>query len=186
MSREILTIQGGKYANYCGAHFWNIQELSFSYDEPKCSSNEEGRPAPDVLYREGLSEGRVTFTPRLLLLDSRDSLGTLSRSGGLPQPQASASCDWYQFETIKEPARKKNRYLKYIDGEDNDNDNDNDNQDEQAQSEESDIKVEPEEVNTWTDYLYARFHPRTVNLVNTTYMEENSVYFTQYTLFIKY
>jgi hypothetical protein len=33
MAREILSLQFGPFANFVGAHFWNIQESLFSYDQ---------------------------------------------------------------------------------------------------------------------------------------------------------
>lgn len=55
-SREIITFQFGNYANYIGAHWWNIQEAGFNYDPTSVPSDINH----DVLFREG-QDYRVSF-----------------------------------------------------------------------------------------------------------------------------
>ena len=77
--RAVITLQIGNYSNYVGAHFWNIQEAGFVY--PSANSINY---VPDinniVLFREGVtgyskSEGQPTYTPRLVSVDLKGSLG---------------------------------------------------------------------------------------------------------------
>lgn len=60
---EIITVQIGNYASFVGTHFWNLQEKS-SPDEINQS----------VLFSENSDH---IWTPRLLLIDLKDSFGTL-------------------------------------------------------------------------------------------------------------
>lgn len=149
-TREILTLQFGHYSNYVGAHFWNIQELSFDYTgtvKSECNH--------DILYREGQSaRGEVTYTPRLILSDLKGSLKTLPASGGLHDDsrQVEDIC-WDTVEKIEEPIPPKNEYLTDIVAEGTTN----------LQSKE--YSLDETTVQTWTDFLYPRFHTRTVNVV---------------------
>ncbi|XP_041976785.1 protein misato [Aricia agestis] len=146
-AREILTLQFGHYSNYIGAHFWNIQELSFDYTGlVKSETN------PDILFREGkTSTGAVTYTPRLLVADLKGSLKTLPSTGGLESEEVEEP-QWESVETIEEPPAPKNEFIKDI------------NSDSEVNTEEKDYQLD-QEVNTWTDYVYSRFHPRTINIV---------------------
>lgn len=144
-TREILTLQFGHYSNYIGAHFWNTQELSFDYTgtlKTECNH--------DILYREGsTSRGEVTYTPRLLLADLQGSLKTLPENGGLPEEISTDVVTWDNIEQIEEPSYSKNEYLVDIDAE---------------HTKQKEYNLE-HDVKTWTDYLYPRFHDRTVNIV---------------------
>ncbi|KAJ8732915.1 hypothetical protein PYW07_015514 [Mythimna separata] len=146
-TREILTLQFGHYANYVGAHFWNLQELSFDYTGiVKTEVNH------DILYREGqTANGEVTYTPRLLLADLKGSLKTLPESGGLTSAGEDNDLTWDNIEKIEEPTPPKNEYLTDIDSQGP-----------------SVLKKEynfEQDVKTWTDYLYPRLHERTINIV---------------------
>ncbi|CAH1644483.1 unnamed protein product [Spodoptera littoralis] len=146
-TREILTLQFGHYANYVGAHFWNLQELSFDY-----TGNVKTEVNHDILYREGqTAKGEVTYTPRLLLADLKGSLKTLPEDGGLSSEIEETEFQWDAVEKIEEPAPPKNEYLEDIDSEGS-------NAFTKQYNFEQDVK-------TWTDYLYPRFHARTVNIV---------------------
>ncbi|XP_061710015.1 protein misato [Cydia pomonella] len=147
--REILTIQFGHYSNYIGSHFWNIQELGFDYtgaSKTECNH--------DILYREGqTATGEITYTPRLLLCDLKGSLKTLPASGGLPDEfENVGDITWERIEKIEEPVAPKNEYLEDIDSAG------------PSVAGSKQYRLE-DSVNTWTDFLYPRFHPRTVNIV---------------------
>ncbi|XP_075970814.1 misato mitochondrial distribution and morphology regulator [Anticarsia gemmatalis] len=147
-TREILTLQFGHYANYIGAHFWNLQELSFDY-----TGTVKTEVNHDILYREGkTATGEVTYTPRLLLADLKGSLKTLPESGGLPEEPQENEFQWNAVEKIEDPAPAKNEYLADIDGEG------------PSTVETKQYNLE-NDVNTWTDYLYPRLHARSVNIV---------------------
>lgn len=147
-TREILTLQFGHYSNYVGAHFWNLQELSFDYTGTvKCETN------PDIIYREGENiKGETTYTPRLLLADLKGSLKTLPDSGGLPDETVQDDCQWHAVERIEEPNAKKNEFLVDIDTKPS------------TDVVSKDYLLE-NEVNTWTDYLYPRLHSRSINII---------------------
>lgn len=146
-TREILTLQFGHYTNYVGSHFWNIQELSFDYTgtvKTECNH--------DILYREGQSSSsEVTYTPRLLLADLKGSLKTLPATGGLEETNLEGDFSWDEVETIKEPEPDKNEFLKDINAD-------------TTNLHDKEYKLE-QDINTWTDYLYPRFHSRTVNII---------------------
>ncbi|KAK5649088.1 hypothetical protein RI129_003980 [Pyrocoelia pectoralis] len=147
-TREILSLQFGHYSNFIGTHCWNIQERSFEYNSTTPSEINH-----DVLYREGLTlKGEVTFTPRLLLVDLKGSLGTLPESGNLYDPQVPPSTvdTWGQGVEIRESDKlPKNALQQQLDMHNSLRTNSNlDNA-----------------VNVWSDFLYPRFHPRTVNII---------------------
>lgn len=160
-TREILTLQFGHYTNYVGAHFWNIQELSFDYTgltKTECNH--------DVLFREGrTSTGEVTYTPRLLVADLKGSLKSFKQAGGLPDEAQDIPQPWQNVEVIKEPECSKNQYL-----------NDLDKNIQKPLSKEYNLE---EDVVTWTDYLYSRFHPRTVNIVKDYQHNNETVCYLQ-------
>ncbi|CAH0700123.1 unnamed protein product [Spodoptera exigua] len=146
-TREILTLQFGHYANYIGAHFWNLQELSFDY-----TGTVKTEVNHDILYREGqTAKGEVTYTPRLLLADLKGSLKTLPEGGGLSSEIEESEFQWDAVEKIEEPAPPKNEYLEDID-----------NEGSKTLTKQYNFE---QDVKTWTDYLYPRFHARTVNIV---------------------
>lgn len=151
--RELINLQFGHYSNFVGAHFWNIQELSFDYTGKKSTDVNH-----DVLYREGESFGKVTYTPRLLLADLNGALGSLSSSGGLSQCFSAGadqySDDWLNVDKTEEQKIEKNDYLKYINNEGDVDETVIGNFDFES------------EVKTWTDYLFPRFHSRTISLIN--------------------
>ena len=99
-NRPMITLQCGNYANYIGAHFWNLQvaklpvfslysgcslqEAGFVYGGNDGGSGELLEVDNDVLFREGLTmKGEVTYTPRLLSVDLQGSLGLLPQCGEL-------------------------------------------------------------------------------------------------------
>ncbi|XP_051166015.1 protein misato [Leptopilina boulardi] len=151
-TREILTIQFGHYSNYIGTHWWNLQETNFSYDPDNPSEINH-----DVLYREGETrQKQITYTPRLLLVDLKGSLGYLNENGTLYE-NSSKDKDilWYDenVQISEEPEASKSSFIKDLDHPTRNN-------------EETEKSIEIENnVNKWVDYLVPRFHPRTVNVV---------------------
>lgn len=168
-TREILTLQFGHYSNYVGAHFWNIQELSFDYTgTAKTECNH------DILYREGQTiKGDLTYTPRLLLADLKGSLKTFPTSGGLPEVIEETNVEWGTVEKIQEPKIDKNPYLADLESE------------EPSTTAEKQYNLE-QDVTTWTDFLYPRLHSRTVNVVNEYHHGDENVSFIFYGFLIHY
>ncbi|XP_015111222.1 protein misato [Diachasma alloeum] len=152
-TREIITLQLGHYANYVGAHWWNLQEANFSYDPANPSEVNN-----DVLYREGESPRReVTFTPRLLVVDLKGSLGYLAERGSLydpvPDPDAGPSDVWdpENLDITTEDPLPKSSFIQSLEKT-------------RETGEDQSLDLESE-INSWVDYLVPRFHPRTVNIV---------------------
>uniref|UniRef100_A0A6J0U128 Protein misato homolog 1 n=1 Tax=Pogona vitticeps TaxID=103695 RepID=A0A6J0U128_9SAUR len=77
-SREVVTLQLGPYAGSVGAHWWGMQEASL------CEGDSDEAIRHDVLFRPGRNpQGRATYTPRLILMDLKGSLGSLKQEGSL-------------------------------------------------------------------------------------------------------
>ncbi|XP_013111049.2 protein misato [Stomoxys calcitrans] len=176
--RELLTLQFGNYANYVGAHWWNIQESGFSYD----SSDEPSEICHDILYRQGVNHNRqTTFTPRLLLVDLEGSLKHLPREGELygnslkrdshlnllrskdakeaaEEPEAvkklKEDLAWHssEVEIVAQEEAKKHEFQSDLDNA-------------STSVEEKDYNL-ADNVDSWVDFLYGRYHPRTVHVVN--------------------
>lgn len=166
-TREILTLQLGGYSNFVGAHFWNLQELSFDY-----TGTVKTEVNHDILYREGqTAKGETTYTPRLLIADLKGALRTLPESGGL-QAEELNDIPWDNVEKIEEPAADKNEYLKDIDAQG-------------PSTATKEYKLE-DSVNTWTDYLYPRLHSRTVNVIKEYRQDDENVRYSTKTTFLFY
>lgn len=159
MVREILTLQLGNYANYVGTHLWNIQEASFVYG----SATNPSELSQDIFYREGKTPaGQVTFTPRMILVDLKGSLKHLQEDGDLYSNKPNQSTEniltqmlWdpEKFEEIKEEPVEKYQYQKDLES---DVPSDLCN--------ETEYKFK-ETVTSWTDYSFARYHPRSINII---------------------
>lgn len=164
--REIVTLQFGHYSNYVGTHWWNCQEAGFDYSGQTLSEIDH-----DVLFREGQTKnGQVTFTPRLLLVDLKGTLGTLPEDGGLYEepPIPDPFLPLWPRDKVDiqvEPRQEKNEFLQDLD---------------QSMSVEYQLPnglsetdaVLPKvyhldnSVKTWSDFLRVRFHPRTITIIN--------------------
>ncbi|KAG7201912.1 hypothetical protein KM043_004623 [Ampulex compressa] len=150
-SREILTIQLGYYSNFIGSHWWNLQETNFSYDPDNPSEINH-----DVLYREGINPRRqVTYTPRLLLVDLKGSLGYLSERSTLYETEESyANCpllwDSENVDITREEPSPKPPFIQSL---------------ERPTTEVTESLNLDQNVNTWADFLLPRFNPRTVNTI---------------------
>ena len=124
MNKPLITIQCGNYSNYTGSHFWNIQESRFVYKQNNLGGrrNESGEDIleidNDVLYREGITlDKQVTYTPRLLAVDLKGSLGTLPELGELydkisiPKEDTLALHWSGGHQVFREEPLKKNEFL---------------------------------------------------------------------------
>jgi len=188
-NKPLITLQCGNYSNYLGTHFWNLQESSFTYGNDQGNSiryngSEETELLEvdhDVLYREGITlKKEVTYTPRLVLLDLKGSLGTLPECGELygrnTIPKVcSESLNWTEGHQIfKEEPVKKNSFLRELDNEIHTEDDERGEKDIDKAIGIEDIKEEEEplynlenQVTFWSDYLAARFHPKSVLLCDS-------------------
>ncbi|XP_065185260.1 protein misato homolog 1-like [Sycon ciliatum] len=77
---EVITLQVGHYANFVGAHWWNMQEGSFGRRQPGF----EKEINHDRFFHTGCtSKGEETYTPRMVFMDLKGSLRHLRRDGTL-------------------------------------------------------------------------------------------------------
>lgn len=83
-------------------------------------------------------------------MDLKGSLGSLLKEGDLYEQQGPATPQWDKVEVQRCPKVPKNEFQCDLDNP-------------EAPKKNYDF---PGQVKTWSDYLYTRFHPRTVNIVN--------------------
>ncbi|XP_069074566.1 protein misato homolog 1 isoform X3 [Pleurodeles waltl] len=80
--REVLTLQLGHYANCVGTHWWNAQDAALCGDSQ--AKQRDPEICHDVMFRVGVSaSGKETYTPRLILMDLKGSLNSLSQEGSM-------------------------------------------------------------------------------------------------------
>ncbi|XP_033831275.1 protein misato homolog 1 [Periophthalmus magnuspinnatus] len=116
--RELITLQLGHYSNFVGTHWWNLQDASLFYDP----DTPLGEIQSDVVFREGqTSGGHVTYTPRLIAMDLKGSLGNLRQEGSLYDPGKDTSAVTWEGDLMmhKESPPQKNSFLEDLDKLDN-------------------------------------------------------------------
>lgn len=76
--REILTVSLGNYANHVNAHYWNFQDELAGVQVGTAAEVDH-----EVLFRATEdAAGETAYVPRVVILDTKGSLGSLSRLGG--------------------------------------------------------------------------------------------------------
>ncbi|XP_031628951.1 protein misato [Contarinia nasturtii] len=178
-TREVITFQIGNYSNYVGTHWWNIQESAFCYD-PNGAPSEVSN---DILFREGVNQqGSVTYTPRLLLIDNRGALSHMPTDGGLYSDQAylvkkfeSDAPTFTESDTLWEPNRLELLKEQPIEKPEYQQD-----LDQAAQSVEEKHYDFRNKTSSWADYMYTRYHPRSINLLPAL-NKSNEISFDCYT-----
>ncbi|XP_071964705.1 protein misato homolog 1-like [Antedon mediterranea] len=189
-SRELITIQCGHFSNFVGTHFWNIQESTFCYDINQASSQVK-EINHDVLYREGKTiMNEVTYTPRLIAIDLKDSLKTLSVEGILYDCntlEESSDVRWAGDVTLHNSSSlPKNQFLLDLEkqddligstasNEDDDSSQEADttemNEDELNQEQSIPLSIEErtynldDSVEVWSDFLRCHLHPKSVAII---------------------
>lgn len=167
-----------------------LQESSFSYD-PNAPASEINH---DILFREGANaRGDVTYTPRMLLVDLKGSLKSLPLSGGdlYGRPDVDAliaggdAMLWDADGKLDVHRDGQNR-LGVTDGNDEteedveqgiaDRDDgaasstaetiDDDQADEAAAAAAAAVPNFSQTIETWTDFVHTRYHPRSINLID--------------------
>lgn len=128
-----------------------FQEQSFSYDSKKSEDSEQEINA-DVLYREGLFQNNVTYTPRMLLVDRSNYLKYFNDDGNLYNDMnnlciADADPD-ENIEKIESKLEKPHEFQADLAS-------GNANQSKNYEFKDS--------IRNWPDYMYARYHSRTLN-----------------------
>lgn len=102
-------------------------------------------------------KGHVTYTPRLLLVDQKGCLKHLSTHGELYADEGvdllvnDDIWDIGGVEVVKQKPAKKSQYQMDLSA--------------SGSAAGKDYKF-CETVETWTDYLYSRYHPRSINIIN--------------------
>ncbi|XP_071536621.1 protein misato homolog 1 isoform X1 [Panulirus ornatus] len=183
ITRELVTLQVGHYANFVGTHWWNLQEASFIYDNTQTTDINH-----DFLFREGITPQRQeTYTPRLLCIDVKGSLNSLSTRGSLysptrPEPSASDASWDGPVDLIQQLPEEKNEYLMDLEEEDArflgpaDEDKDICIDDSSTCSRVPGNHLPPSQkiydltksVKVWSDFLRPHFHPNSIYLLDDT------------------
>ncbi|XP_054718061.1 protein misato homolog 1-like isoform X2 [Uloborus diversus] len=157
-SHEIVTIQAGCFSNFIGTHWWNMQESSFCYD-PRNSADMD--IDHDVLFREGLNlQQEVTYTPRLVLLDLKGNLQSISTESPLYRnPHESKNETLWEgaVDVVKQSSKRKNPFLEES------------NETPEKSEDLNIIEAVDSDSTAWSDYLKTNLHPRSFCL-----FQENS------------
>jgi hypothetical protein len=137
------------------------QEHSFNYD-PESTANHEVNH--DVLFREGSHNRNVTYTPRMLLVDLKGTLKYIPETGNLytnqldlnnPSnsvlDQVRAEIAWDEkVEVIQNEEAPMPEYQKDL---------------KESQIPEDKAYELKDSVLNWPDFMYTRYHPRSINIV---------------------
>lgn len=192
MTKPLITIQCGNYSNYIGSHFWNLQESAFVYNNPNDASSKSAgydilEVDNDVLYREGETLNKeVTFTPRLIAVDLKGSLGALPRCGELygkisiPKEESLSNFWAGGHQVFREEPFVKNEFLTELE-----DDSENVLSEKDIDDRDSDTNAKPDNdgklynledsVHFWSDYLGARYHPRSI-LLCESFQHQNTMH----------
>ncbi|KAG8927621.1 mtDNA inheritance, partitioning of the mitochondrial organelle [Tulasnella sp. 417] len=164
--REIIYIQAGKYSNYVGTHFWNTQEAYFDYSPPRDGEPQKSDIDHDISFREGEGrDGTPTYCPRLLIFDSRDNFGALSKLNDLYAPPDDLTRDLSfgagGVDEIRQLLIEPSEYQKNLDEEE-------DSSDPPLKGDQSSSVIHDR---YWSDYNRVFYHPRTIQPVNWGFTE---------------
>ncbi|VVB09986.1 unnamed protein product [Arabis nemorensis] len=164
--REIVTIQVGEFANFIGSHFWNFQDelLGLASDPESDPVFRNHNLDMDVLYRSGeTQQGVSTYTPRLVSVNFKGSLGSMSARGTLYNEGSSSRSDssktWVgDVDTQRSEPRKRNLFLQSLYEEE-----DKVGKEKAREIEDKDIVgCLDEEVECWTDFSKSHYHPQSL------------------------
>ncbi|CAB3388170.1 Hypothetical predicted protein [Cloeon dipterum] len=152
--KEVISLQFGHFSNFVGTHWWNIQESGFDY-----SSTAPSEINHDILFREGETRlGQTTFTPRLLLVDLKGSLGSLPEHGGLYEADHEEQPEpvWVnQVDVQRREKFKNNEFLADLANEEKTG---------QPLPVDKQYKLD-DYVDVWSDFHRTRYHPRSINII---------------------
>ncbi|CAN8328190.1 unnamed protein product [Cochlearia groenlandica] len=166
--REIVTIQVGDFANFVGSHFWNFQDelLGLASDPESDPIFRDHNLDMDVLYRSGEThQGVATYTPRLVSVNFKGSLGSMSSRGTLynegSSSRSASSKTWYgDVDTQRSEPRKRNLFLQSL------------YEEEVKEIEDKDIVGSlDEEVECWTDFSKSHYHPQSLYELSGLWMD---------------
>ncbi|KAF8101584.1 hypothetical protein N665_0204s0078 [Sinapis alba] len=168
--REIVTIQVGEFANFVGSHFWNFQDelLGLASDPESDPIFRNNNLDMDVLYRSGEThQGVSTYTPRLLSINFKGSLGSMSSHGTLYNEGSSSRSDssktWFgDVDTQRSEPRKRNLFQQSL-------------YEEEAKAGEIEDKdivgCLDEGVECWTDFSKSHYHPQSLYELSGLWMD---------------
>ncbi|KAG7544790.1 Tubulin/FtsZ GTPase domain superfamily [Arabidopsis suecica] len=173
--REIVTIQVGEFANFVGSHFWNFQDelLGLASDPESDPIFRNHNLDMDVLYRSGETlQGVATYTPRLVSVNLKGSLGTMSSRGTLYNEGSSSRSDssttWFgDVDTQRSEPRKRNLFLQSL------------YEEEHIVGKEKAKEIEDKDivgcldegVECWTDFSKSHYHPQSLYELNGLWMD---------------
>ncbi|WOG93119.1 hypothetical protein DCAR_0312400 [Daucus carota subsp. sativus] len=182
--REIVTIQAGSFANFIGSHFWNFQDelLGLAENSQADSAFKDQCIDMDVLYRTGeTQQGIDTYTPRLLAIDFKGSLGTMSSRGTLyneNQADLSNIVTWTGnvSKSVAKPQKRnlfiKSLYEEELDALHTDNNMDNGKNEHETDICDKDIVDNLDDtVKYWTDYSKVHYHPKSLYEINGLWVD---------------
>ncbi len=159
-------MQLGNYANHVGSHFWNFQESSFVFAVDGGGDSKLPDVDHDVLFREGETlGGEMTFTPRLVAVDLKGSLGLLPALGDLyerPTTPRTDSISWGGLTQLRkeEPGRKSD-FMRELEAAETGTENKDRCEIAGGRRSPELMSDLDEQVQYWSDYLRPRLHPRT-------------------------
>jgi hypothetical protein len=169
--REIVSLQLGRYANYVGAHFWNLQDEALA-QAPDAAGAEL---SPHVFFRTANERNAVLpYAPRLQVVDLTGAFGCLSVDTGVVRTSQAVGADgdgessalWGgRSQRVVREAEPVNRYLLSLEegAEDAMNIDAGAGQRGQEQGDDGatgDLGLDWN-VKYWSDFVKVRFHPRT-------------------------
>ncbi|KAL2906178.1 Protein misato-like protein 1 [Bienertia sinuspersici] len=181
--REVVTVQVGGFANFIGSHFWNFQDelLGLAGDPDTESALSNHGLNMDVLYRTGETpEGVLTYTPRLLSVNYRGSLGSMSSYGTLynQNPELlSPVATWKgDISTQRSQPYERNLFLRSLYEEEQKQSVSIDSKrqaNSQDETQDKDIVDCLENgVQYWTDFSKVHYHPQSLYELNGLWADE--------------
>lgn len=166
MVREVITLQVGGFANFVGAHFWNIQDEALgqahSGEDSRCPSYTD----QNILFHQSLEKQQNN--PRLVSLDLCGSLGGVSFEGdGRNAPGYTPPVTSWSGHTVVHRADRIDRseFVQQLDWEE---DAPYDDHHIEPGSHPHPIEAaaeklqQPTAVRFWTDFSKVQLHPKSI------------------------
>ncbi|XP_015684207.1 protein misato homolog 1 [Protobothrops mucrosquamatus] len=179
--REVVTLQLGHYASSVGAHWWGLQEALFLSNSTASDLDEVIQH--EVLFRTGRTlQGRETFTPRLILMDLKESLAALKQEGYLYEdPKNNIPVAWKgNLTTHQQDPVPPSPFLEGLDQREGERFSNGDFASKTLPA----GKGKPQQLTkplaserpapAWSDFLRTNFHPRSILTIHEYNREEES------------
>ncbi|KAK9826905.1 hypothetical protein WJX81_007954 [Elliptochloris bilobata] len=169
---EVITLQFGGFANFVGAHYWNIQDELAGLAERQDYRGIADQVDPTVLFRQGENaQGQATYSPRLVLFDHASSIGGVSTHDAAPSAAALMAAGAAGVATWQGPVAvhqaepvPRSRFAQELDAEPDTSGGAGDGQaDLAAAALHAAVRhLDAGPVRSWTDYLKVVLHPRSL------------------------